>query len=88
MAAESSVKSTVRTVLDARVWREGDMVYFSVSADGFLYNMVRIFVGTLISVAEGKITPEEIDTITESHDRRRAGITAPAKGLFLNKVTY
>ena len=88
MAAESSVKSTVRTVLDAKVWRDGDMVCFAVSADGFLYNMVRIFVGTLIAVAEGKITPEQIDEITESRDRRKAGITAPAKGLFLNKVTY
>lgn len=88
MAAESSVKSTVRTVSDANVWREGDMIFFSVSADGFLYNMVRIFTGTLIGVAEGKIMPEDIDAITESKDRRMAGITAPAQGLFLNKVTY
>ena len=88
MAAESSVKSTVRTVIDARVWREGDMIFFSVSADGFLYNMVRIFVGTLIGVAEGKISPEEIDTITAAKDRRLAGITAPPQGLFLNKVVY
>ena len=88
MAAESNVKSTVRTVFDARVWREGDMIFFSVSADGFLYNMVRIFVGTLIGVAEGKIMPSDIDSITASKDRRGAGITAPAQGLFLNKVVY
>ena len=88
MAAESSVKSAVRTVMDAKVWREGDMIFFSVSADGFLYNMVRIFVGTLIGVAEGKITPDDIDDITASKDRRKAGITAPAHGLFLNKVVY
>lgn len=88
MAAESSVKTTVRTVMDAKVWRQGDFIYFSVSADGFLYNMVRIFMGTLISVAEGKISPADIDEITESRDRKNAGLTAPAQGLFLNKVSY
>lgn len=88
MAVESSVKSTIRTVFDAKVWREGEMIFFSVSANGFLYNMVRIFVGTLIGVAEGKILPDDIDSITASKDRRKAGITAPAQGLFLNKVEY
>ena len=88
MASGSDIKDTVRTVVDARVYREGDIIVFKVSADGFLYNMVRIFVGTLIAVAEGKISPDEIDMITESCDRRRAGITAPASGLYLNRVVY
>ena len=88
MKADTDVASTVRTVVDARVTRMGDMIEFRVSADGFLYNMVRIFVGTLLAVAEGKIAPEDIDDITLSRDRKRAGITAPPHGLFLNKVIY
>ena len=50
--------------------------------------MVRIFTGTLIAVAEGKISPEEIIGITEAGDRSRAGNTAPARGLYLNRVVY
>ncbi len=88
MAADSKIKDTVRTVYDAEVTRHGDMVEFRVSADGFLYNMVRILCGTLIAVAEGKIAPEEISRITASKDRTQAGITVPAQGLFLNKVVY
>lgn len=88
MAAGSDVKDTVRTVLAAQVYREGDSVIFKVSADGFLYNMVRIFAGTLVGVAEGKISPDQIDDITLSRDRGRAGMTAPAKGLYLNRVVY
>ena len=61
---------------------------FRVAADGFLYNMVRILTGTLISVAEGKISPEKIKDIIASHDRSRAGMTVPAHGLYLNKVQY
>ncbi len=88
MSANSSVTSTVRTVLSTDVYKEGDSIYFKVSADGFLYNMVRIFTGTLISVAEGKISENDIDDITAAKDRSRAGITAPPQGLYLNKVVY
>lgn len=88
MAAGSDIKETVRTVRAAEVYREGDTVIFKVSADGFLYNMVRIFTGTLIAVAEGKLSPEDIDAVTDAKDRRLAGITAPAKGLYLNRVVY
>ena len=88
MSADSKVRDTVRTVYDAKVERHGDLIEFYVSANGFLYNMVRIFTGTLISVAEGKISPEDIEAITVSKDRSRAGITAPAHGLFLNRVEY
>lgn len=88
MAQGSSVSTTVREVFYAEVEKLGDEIIFRVAADGFLYNMVRIFVGTLIGVAEGKITPDDIDDITASKDRRKAGITAPAHGLFLNKVVY
>ncbi len=84
----SSVDDKIRTVYDASVKREGDLVVFSVSADGFLYNMVRIMVGTLLSVAEGKIAADQIPEIIESKDRSRAGKTAAAHGLYLNKVYY
>ena len=88
MAQGSTVATTVRTVTVASVERDGDIVVFRVSADGFLYNMVRILTGTLIDVGLGKIAPEEVPEITASRDRSRAGMTVPACGLYLNRVTY
>lgn len=88
MASGSTVESTVREVFYADVSREGDIVTFRVAADGFLYNMVRIMTGTLIFVMQGKIDPEDIDGIILSGARERAGMTAPAHGLYLNKVVY
>lgn len=88
MAADSKITDAVRTIYAAEVTRQGDVIEFRVSANGFLYNMVRILTGTLISVAEGKIAPSEIDQITESKLRKNAGITVPACGLFLNRVVY
>ncbi len=87
-SAGSSVKDTVRTITDAGVRRDGDLVVFTVRGTGFLYNMVRIMVGTLLAVAEGKLTVREIPEIIESRDRSRAGVTAPAHGLYLNRVFY
>lgn len=84
----SSVTDTVRTVFDANVRREGDMVIFTVSADGFLYNMVRIMTGTLLAVAEGKLSADDISGIIDSRDRNKAGITAPPCGLYLKEVFY
>ena len=88
MASGSKVESTVRDVKYASVIREGDVIVFKVAADGFLYNMVRIMAGTLVSVARGKILPEEIQNIISSKNRNNAGPTAPAEGLYLNKVEY
>ena len=85
---KSDVEDMRRTVYAFDVWREGDMVYFKVSADGFLYNMVRIMVGTLLFVSEGKIKKSELVQIINSKDRKRAGKTAPPQGLYLNKVNY
>lgn len=87
-SAKSDVEDTVRTVKSFDVWREGDMVYFRVAADGFLYNMVRIMVGTLLFVAEGKIKEGELIEIIKSKNRKRAGKTAPPQGLYLNKINY
>ncbi|MDU7338360.1 MAG: tRNA pseudouridine(38-40) synthase TruA [Clostridium sp.] len=78
----------VRTVTNAELSRSGDMVTFTVAADGFLYNMVRIMVGTLLRVAQGKFEPEQIPQILERCDRGAAGPTAPACGLYLNRVFY
>ena len=87
-SAGGSVEDTVRTVSRVAVTREGEDVLFSVRADGFLYNMVRIMVGTLLGVAEGKIPPGSIPAILESGDRERAGVTAPPQGLYLQQVFY
>ncbi len=84
----SDVEDTVRTVKNFEVWREGDMVYFKVEADGFLYNMVRIMAGTLLFIAQGKIKSGQLADIIKSKDRTKAGRTAPAQGLYLNKINY
>lgn len=87
-SAGSSVEDTVRTVKSASVTRNGDFVEFRVEADGFLYNMVRIMVGTLIGINEGKIDKDSIKQIILSGDRLNAGVTAPPQGLFLDRVYY
>ena len=82
------VRSTVRTIYKCNVERNGDVVSFTVSADGFLYNMARTIAGTLLDVAAGKIRAGDIPDILESGDRGRAGPTAPAHGLHMTNVIY
>lgn len=77
-----------REVKHFEVEREGCLVTMTVEADGFLYNMVRIMVGTLLEIAQGKISPDAIQDIIEKKDRSCAGATAQACGLYLNKVNY
>ncbi len=88
MAVGSKIENTERTVYETRVERNGDLVEFTVSADGFLYNMVRIMVGTLLRVAEGKIKPDDIPSIILSQRRDNAGFTAKPDGLYLKKIYY
>ncbi len=88
MAQGSSVKSTVRTITRAEVTREGDVILFRVAANGFLYNMVRILAGTLLTVGQEKMSVEDFCRVTESCDRGLAGTTMPACGLYLNRVIY
>ena len=88
MASGSDVRDTVRTVHAASVSDNDGILRFSVTADGFLYNMVRIMTGTLLAVSEGKIQAEDIPDILASRDRTRAGNTAPPEGLYLNRVCY
>lgn len=78
----------VREVKMFSVEREGDLVTMTVEADGFLYNMVRIMVGTLLEIAQGRLAEDSISEIIEKKDRSFAGATAPACGLYLNKVNY
>ncbi len=87
MASGSKITDAVREIKYFNAVREGENVIFTVAADGFLYNMVRIMVGTVVEAASGtKCMP--IKEIIASCDRANAGITAPAKGLTLNKVFY
>jgi len=87
-AAGAGTKTTVRTIFQAAVERSGELVFFTFRGDGFLYNMVRIIVGTLLEVGLGKRSPEEIKAILEAGDRTRAGPTVPARGLCLLNVEY
>jgi len=88
MASGSEIADKVRTVSSARVWQEGEYILFAVRADGFLYHMVRIMMGTLVDVALNKISVESIPERLDSLDRRRMGRTAPADGLYLHRVYY
>ncbi len=89
MASGSDVTDAVREIYSLTVRRnENGIIEITVSADGFLYNMVRIIAGTLAAVGYGKIAENEIPLIIDSHDRTRAGQTAPPDGLYLSDVRY
>lgn len=87
-AAGASVEDKVRTIESVGFERNGDLVVFRVRGNGFLYNMVRIMVGTCLDIASGKIEKGKIGEIINSKDRKNAGHTAPPHGLFLNDVIY
>ena len=80
--------NTVRHVHSFDVEIDGEQVKMLVKGDGFLYNMVRIMVGTLLDINEGRIPAEQLDAIMAAGSRRLAGRTAPAHGLYLNRVFY
>lgn len=86
--AKEHLKTTVRTVFDIRIEQNENMIKFYVSGDGFLHNMVRIIVGTLIYVSEGKRSLEDIENAVNGGEREMAGKTLPACGLYLNRVFY
>ena len=88
MCTDSDMENCVRTVHDASVETVGDEVVFSVSANGFLYNMVRIMAGTLFEIGAGRRDVESIDRALEGRDRLLAGMTAPPEGLYLHRVFY
>ena len=84
----TETKTTVRTVHWCRAEREGDLITIAVCADGFLYNMVRAIVGTMVYASHGKLLPEEIPALLETRDRRLTGPTMPPQGLYLNRIWY
>ena len=86
MASGSDIADTVRTITDLRIEADNESVRIFVSADGFLYNMVRIIVGTLLEISEGKITLDTLERAISCGKREFAGRTAPAEGLYLNRV--
>ncbi len=81
-------KSTVRIVDSIEIVRRKDYLYFNFHGTGFLQNMVRILVGTLLEVGQGKRTPESVQETLAARDRKTAGYTAPPQGLALMRVDY
>lgn len=84
----SGERTTICTLRRADVARGGDTVLFTFEADRFLRHMVRLIVGTLLRVGQGKLVPEAVEGILVAEDNRKAGPRAPAHGLFLVRVTY
>ncbi len=81
-------KSTVRTIRDIRIANDNDRITLDFYGNGFLYHMVRILTGTLLEVGSGQRSAGDIPSILQSLDRKEAGFTAPAPGLFLVEVKY
>ena len=78
----------MRTITALEVYRVGHEIFLEVEGDGFLYNMVRIIAGTLIVIGRGRWAPSRMRRILRDRLRKHAGPTAPAKGLYLLRVTY
>ena len=87
-SAQTACTDHIRTIYAISIKSHGNKVYFDITGNGFLYNMVRIIVGTLVQVGMGKIKAEEIKTILESKNRSLAGKTFPGHALFLKNVKY
>lgn len=84
----TETKTTVRTVYWCRAEKEKELITVSICADGFLYNMCRAMVGTMVYASYGKLRPQEIPALLEKGDRRLTGPTMPPQGLYLNRVWY
>lgn len=81
-------ETTVRTVSALEITDDEDQIVIEITGDGFLYNMVRIIVGTLVEVGDGRRSPDDIPGIIESLDRANAGFTAPPQGLYLKEIYF
>ena len=84
----TETKTTVRTVYWCRAEKEEDLITVSICADGFLYNMARAMVGTVVYASLGKLRPEDIPRILDAGDRCLAGPTVPPQGLYMTDVRY
>lgn len=87
-ASSCTRKNTVRFVYESEWFQEKDLIFYKITANGFLHNMVRILVGTMVDAGLGKITSQDFLLIKESKDRKKAGKTAPPQGLYLYEVYY
>ena len=88
MAQGSPIIDTVRTIYNIDIIVKDEFIEIEVCGNGFLYNMVRIIVGTLLNVGNGKLNPDDIKKIILNKNRELAGMTVPAHGLFLKEVVY
>lgn len=88
MGPRSVVSSTVRTIYSIELLEKDGFIEIVIEGNSFLRYMIRIIIGTLIFIGHGKIKKEDIENIILAKDRRKAGPTAPARGLFLEKVYY
>lgn len=87
-SADSEVQDKIREIYECKAEKDGNLIKITVRGNGFLYNMVRIIVGTLLDIQSGKIESGTIPQILKSRDRGKAGVTAKPEGLYLNKVLY
>lgn len=87
-SSRTQVEDTIRTVYSLTVSKEGEIITIRITGNGFLYNMVRIIVGTLIKVGLGVYPAEHVKEIMEERDRKAAGPKVPGKGLTLVKIDY
>ncbi|MBS4210573.1 tRNA pseudouridine(38-40) synthase TruA [Bacillus sp. FJAT-50079] len=87
-SAKTTKENKIRTITALTIEQQNDNIIFTFTGNGFLYNMVRIIVGTLLNVGNGKVKPTDIPAIMEACDRKRASKTAPATGLYLWEVYY
>lgn len=86
-SAGSQAETTVRTIYDLAVEKNGEEIVIRVAGSGFLYNMVRIIAGTLMEAGSGRMVPEKMEEILAAKDRTAAGPTAPACGLVLTEIS-
>lgn len=87
-SAKSDTENKIREIYDSKLWMEDNEIIFEITGNGFLYNMVRIIVGTLVEIGRGKMPSEEISNLLKQKNRIHAGVTAPPQGLILWDVLY
>lgn len=87
-ASGCQAESPIKSVDEIKLRRDGEFVYMDISAKSFMYHQVRNIIGTLVMVGDGRMTLEEFKEVFESRDRTKAGVTAPACGLYFTKIKY